>query len=1025
MADAALDPLDEVNPHTGEAPSQGLAAAGGTAAPQTYSVVKDAADYENVPYGGTYTDPQGNVRQKPLRTIASETEYHAMPEGETYVDPTGNQRKKPVYEPLNFTTQTMHSMAVTDKEKRKVLEKGYPGAEIVDTPDGPLVNDNGTFRKPGKWNSVGSAAGMVGGNAAPIAGGAIGGIVGAGLGGLPAAGGAALGTMGGQYFNDIIMRLNGTYDRSQGEDNADKAIGAASSIAGDAAGRAVAGFVPSIKAGVSNVGKALPDVANKVLGTSAENVTRAREIAELGEKPAEGMFSSIRNAVGHTDTDTPVGVSTFAKEAPHLSNIHEKFNPAFDMSNPLKEGAQTAYEKMAAPLLEKQGVGAIDDLVSPTAAVSTKKAGEKLTAKAMEQTGEIDARFAAELAARRAAAEAGVAEAPAQREAILSIAKERQANATQLVNAGMQEVERNADNAVRAAAQGTNSGDLWQAVGQQIQAVRTALGNRYRETAQAAYQTVPRGANINARPLVREAEDFIANVPAEFRARNPGLIRSIEQLGQRVAEDGSPLPSSVSLEQLHNIRSELRSAADWFDLPSSFKNGSLKYFSHQVDNLMQGVGETPQFQTAIRMLNENDRWFAAERPVFNAKEMKTVLRGLEAGEPADPQQLFKALVRPGSTDLIARTEQVVGPNLWNGVRAAQRQQWLTNARKGQFDNSVDALEFAKEVLDAHRNGTLMAVQGREQGEQLLRQAQQIGMLHGKLDVQFRPNDTSFDVFRQARLAAETAAKQADTDPLKVLTQETRKIAQDVAKQRNDARRADPLRFLSDKSFGATRAVDKILGDEDLILATAHRFGENSAEFNALRQVWTEKLLRGTLKPDLRLKVVSPDVQRLMLGTNLETAQKIAEDMAFITSAKGLQRGDHAGSMAAQALVEHPLAGKAGIVSKASKIIPGANAAGRYYLGSYMSLMSKLMESPATLRWLEKSYTNPEKREAIRQEISKVLQRGGAVGSGMAQGAYQFGNDVDTGTAPTPRRAPDGNYYVPDPKRPGKYLQVVR
>ena len=28
-----------------------------------------------------------------------------------------------------------------------------------------------------------------------------------------------------------------------------------------------------------------------------------------------------------------------------------------------------------------------------------------------------------------------------------------------------------------------------------------------------------------------------------------------------------------------------------------------------------------------------------------------------------------------------------------------------------------------------------------------------------------------------------------------------------------------------------------------------------------------------------------------------------------------------------------------------------------------------------------------------------------------------------GGAPAPKQAPDGNWYVPDPQRPGKYLQV--
>lgn len=955
--------------------------------PDTIPAVASQGDYDKLPHNAQYRDPEGNVRNKTAYEVTNEKDYHAVPEGGTYVDPEGNERQKPEYQPLSFSAQTMYSMAVTPKEKRKVLEKFYPGGVQGDD-ENPVVDDNGTYRAPGKMNSIPSAAGMVSGNISPIAGGVLGGIAAAPLGGAPAAGGAALGTMGGQYFNDIILKLNGLYDRTPGEEAADKAIGAGASLAGDVVGRGAAAFVPSIKAGVSNISNAAPKFANKFLGTTPEDVTRFREIGEMGEKPSS---SATLRALGMTDTTTAPGISTIAKESPHLQNVQEVFHEAFDTSQPRQRAAEEAYNKMGTPLLEKQGIGGVDDLVSTTPAVSVQKTGEQVIAKALEQSGEIDARFASELAARREAAAAGVAEAPAQREAILGAARAQQDNASKLIHAGLQDVERNANQAVSAAAQGTNSGDLWQAVGQQIQQLRTAMGTRYRETSQAAYQTAPHGAQIDTAPISGAAQDFMRDLPEEFRARFPALIRNIEALGNREAE-GQAVPALASLEQLHNIRSELRSQADWYDLPSSFKNGTLKYFSHQVDNLMQGLGhEGSPYQTAIQMLNENDRWFAGERPIFNAKEMQTVLRGLEAGEPADPEQLFKALVRPGSTDLIARTEQVVGHNLWNGVRGAQRQQWLRNARDGQFDRSVNAVEYAKEVLDAANDGTLMAVQGREQGQALLQQAQQIAMLNGKLDVNFRPNDTAFDVFRQARLAMDAAEREANVDPLKTLARETRKIEGEMRQQAAQGRRADPLRFLTDKSFGATRAVNKILGDEDLILASAARFGEKSPEFDALRQVWTERVFRGTLEPGKRLEKVSPEVQRLMLGVNLETAQKLAEDMSFVMGSKAMERGNFAGGMSAMSKVEHPLGGKT--LSRAARIVPGANTAARATLGAYYSMMNKLLESPATARWLEKAYTGGEAhRNMVRQELSRILNRGGAIGAGAAQGAYQFGNE---------------------------------
>lgn len=945
--------------------------------------ITDASQYETLLPGQKYIDPEGTARQKPY-TVEDKFSYDQVPEGATYVDPEGTSRTKPVFEGIGYTAQTLHSMAVTDKEKRKILEKFYPGQVQGEGDDMYVVDPNGTYRKPGRLNTVRDALGAVGGNIMPMGLGGIGAVAGGAEGGLPGAAGAALGTMGGQYFNDIILKLNGVYDRTAGEEALDKTVGPLMAAGGEGAGRVIGGFVPSVKAGTTAIKNAGPDVMNKFLGTGAEDLAQYRRIGELGETPSSNPAMRL---FGLTETTTAPGISTIAKEAPHLQNVQELFHEGFDTSQPRLRAAETAYNKMSAPLLEKQGVGSVDDLLSAEPKVSVQQTGEQLTAKAMQDAGNLDAAMAERIAeAKRAIAEQG-AVMPAQREQLLHVARAQQENATQLINGALQNVERNAEQAVQRAAQGANSGDLWQAVGEQIRQVRQAMGERYRQNAQTAYETVPRGAGVNARPLSEAATDFIETMPEEFRSRNPALVRQIEQLGQRTDEAGGAVPATVTLEQLHNMRSALRSSADYYDLPSDFKNGALKYFAGQVDNLMQGLGSTSQFRTAIDLLNENDRWFAQERPVFNARQMQTVLRGLEAGEPADPALLYQAMIKPGATDLIGRTEQVVGPNLWNGVRAAQRQQWLQNARAGQFDRTVDAGKFAREVIEAHNEGTLFPVQGREQGEQMLQLAQQIGMMEGKLPVTFRPNDTAFDVFRQARMAAESAEREANVDPIKVLARETRRIEGQARAEQAAQRRADPLRFLSDKSFGATRAVNKILGDEDLILATASRFGEQSPEFNALRQVWTERIFRGTLEPGKRLDKASPQVQKLMLGVNLDTAKKIAEDMEFIMGSKALGRGDNtAGGMSVMSKIEHPIAGKT--ISRMARVIPGANTAGRATLGAYYAFMNKVLESPALARWLEKSYTNPEARPVIRAELQKVLQRSGSIGATTASGLYR-------------------------------------
>jgi hypothetical protein len=109
------------------------------------------------------------------------------------------------------------------------------------------------------------------------------------------------------------------------------------------------------------------------------------------------------------------------------------------------------------------------------------------------------------------------------------------------------------------------------------------------------------------------------------------------------------------------------------------------------------------------------------------------------------------------------------------------------------------------------------------------------------------------------------AKAAGTkDPLGTLNKEMKKIqaehSREVAKTRAE-RRNDPLGFLYDKSTGASYAVDKILNDEDLILAAASKFGDKSPEFNMLRQVYAQRILESTMQPGHALEKIAQEVQK--------------------------------------------------------------------------------------------------------------------------------------------------------------------
>jgi hypothetical protein len=277
------------------------------------------------------------------------------------------------------------------------------------------------------------------------------------------------------------------------------------------------------------------------------------------------------------------------------------------------------------------------------------------------------------------------------------------------------------------------------------------------------------------------------------------------------------------------------------------------------------------------------------------------------------------------------------------------------------------------------------------------------MLEGRLPVRVAPGDPVSSIISKARETAEAAKKAAQQDPLGTLNKEMKLIQRDQAREAAKMRakqQTDPLAFLYKPPFKATEAVDKILGSEDLILAAAAKFGEQSPEFNLLRQVWAERLLTGTLQPSKRMEKVSEEVQRIMFpGVSLDAMKTLAKNMDFLMGARSASMDPGAGlSMAATAKVEHPFGALPGgkTVGKVLNIMTlglGEPAA-RTALGGYYKLIRNVINNPAFLRWMEKGLQGDERaREMVKAEIQRRMQRGGAVGAGAAQGLVQAPNQT--------------------------------
>jgi hypothetical protein len=928
--------------------------------------------------GARFYMPSGEIGTVPFRPKTVE-EADMLPEGAYFIDPHGKSGITPSFKDIDFTANTLYNMAVNDEERKSALERSYPGKVkehprtkelYVEDEGGVLRKPRGFARAPGAYLAA-QAAPMIGAVGGEIGGAAIGSVSpgpGTVVGGI---GGAFVGAAAGQAFNDAILGLAGIYHRGKGEEAA--AMGEVGTAAGVGAGvgKVGAAAYPAVKGYLKRIG---PKGVASFLGAEQEGLERAIRLR------GEGVL---------------VPPSGWAKESPHIHNIVEVFDPTFHTQKPLLQSATEYYERKAGGILERTGAKRPTSLVEAEAAVSAEPAGSAVLQRVAREAATADAAVEQAVQANRAGAQLTSEARAANIERLRIADAQARAAADRVIAAGFDDIQQNIDQAVAATRRGNRSGDLWAQVGEKLRRVKTGISAkaqlRYNQADTIAGDTRPQ---ING--LTELAGRVLQEFPEGFEGRYPAIVKQIRDMAGVMNEAGTGWerpPVSPTFGQLHKLRTALRNNINWYDLTPDFKEGAMKLLAGAVDGALTRPppGAPAELIAAAEMLNATDAWYGKVIRPLTDKNIQAVLNGLESGMPADPKMLYDTLIKEGRTELTQKVKKLVGPTLWAAVAAADRQEML-NAARTLTPGMIDGRAFVRQVLERQRSGMLEAVHG-PQAARLLQQAQNIEMLGGRLPVVSRPGDTITDTIARSLTAADALKEAAKQDPLALLNKEMKAVVAEgnraKAKLKNQ-RTADPLGFLHRPTMGAVEAADKILGSEDLILAASARFGDNSPEFEMLRQVWVARILQGTLRPGERLEKVSEEVQRIMFpGATLDDMRILAKDMDFLMATRAAR--DQAKSMAAQAMVEHPLAKlpkifgiETGKILNMATLGMGAPAA-RGVIGWYLKMVRNISNNPAFLRWVMKGLQGDDNaREMVRQTVQQRMRIGGPIGAGAGE-----------------------------------------
>lgn len=991
---------------------------------QETPIVSNAAEYDALRPGTKFIDPDNKERVKPweVRGGSEDSDYESIPEGAQFLDPEGGLRTKPKYEALDFTTQMLYNMAVNDKERRNALERGYPGRvkEAEGSGDLYIEEDDGTLRKSKGFTEPGGTAAMITKEFVPTVasglGDIVGGVGGFAVGGPPGAfagavGGGAVGGSAGQAFNDAMLKLAGVYDRSGGEQAAALGTAALFGGGGSAVGRTVAAAYPWLKGKIT---QGAPGVVGGALGVD----------------PA-GLAATVRMREAGLDLAPP---SIWAKEAPALINMAEVFDPAFRTQKPLLQAAEKYADQRYREMLEAAGVDVEGSVVKPTAAPSLQEAANALLERRTQALAEADNRLQFSLDLHEnVTKQRGLLHEMNLLELEVA-ARDSMSAANKALQAGFKSIEADVDAAFIAAKASTNSGELWWLAGEKLQAVNRALRERAAKMYRAG-DTVAGDIRPPLGDLPDLADAFLRQLPDNFANMHPQFVRQLRDLAGEFDAAGQMVkpPVQPTAGQLRDLRSQLRSNYNYYDLAPSIKEGTFKYFANRVNKVLHDVDAVPELKEAVKLWDMADAFYKDNVVPLMHANFNAVLKGMKSGAnlAPDPKMLFNTLIKDGEPGMIRKVKEVMGPGLWGGIAAADKQSIL-NVSKSKLgvEGQYEAREFAAEVIDRYRRGVLEAVHGKEVSEQLIKQANAVRVLEGILPINVLPGDTLKDIIGKAFAAKEQAKEFAKKNPILALEGEMDKIRKFHAKEMENFKATDPIGFVYNPTVQAVEAVERILADENLLLAAGMKLGENSEAFKLIEQLWLQRLLQGTINPSEHwFKRTPPEVQDLMarrMGMTVDQIKLIMNDLALLSSSKAAQETGM--SIQAGYKVSHPWSS---IIFKGPGVsVPGADFIGRQLLGGYFKFFTEKIANNLTfLRWLERGLKgDPETRELVRQTVQRMAHRGGTPGAMAGEAAGQ--NLIQYGPAPPepesePFQASDGNWYIPDQRNPGRFVPVAR
>jgi len=967
--------------------------------------------------GSEFFDPEGNKKRVPYRPKTPE-DAAALPEGAQFINPQGDLQTNPRYEGVGFTAQMLHDMALTDDGRMQALQTIY-GDRVKTGPQGLYIEDEGgVFRKPNRRGLTGSLGGATS-EVLPIGGMAVGSVLG-GLGGTavePGGGTAAggvfglmLGATAGRAANNAMLAIAGIHE-DMGAQIGSLAMEAELAGGGELAGKAIT-KIP----GVAKASRGAIDKTGKKISGLKQNVAGVLEALGISPERARVFLGTDVETLQHTaDINARGGRVAPSVAIPGASGIKkmQDFHELFEGHAIFAEAARDFYEQEGKKIAESPEVGlSLDELLTRAEKkVSSQTAGESVIAAAHRDLAHDDAvlenavvdvkNVALEQVQAMGGEEKVRVACQARVEALNQAHEHADVSARRYIEEQVKALHEQIDEALVMTKKGEDPSALMRMSAAEFRQYAAATKVRANTMYNAADAAVPVGVFPDTAGLSVDAAAFIKSMPESLRNKYPIEIRDLVKLAGEEADEAAKkeaIPAEkLTFGQLHHLRSWFRHGIDYQDLTPDMRAGSLKFFERKINAVLHDNEATLALKTAAQMLDRADAFYKEMVPFLNDEMVKGVVTAMKSGTGANSEALAKILFDPARTAAMRKVRSIVGENMWKSVQAAHLNDMLMKSRMA--NGRVDAQRFAEMLHEDIKNGLIDTAYDSATKQRVAKIAEDAAKLKGDLPIDARPEDTISTLIRKTQTAKEAAEKFAANDPLAALDKEIAKLDKELKGAQMNLRKglvAEPLKFLYQPrlSHMAVEAADKILGNQDLIVAAANKFGRNSSEFNALRQVYVQRFFQrplhkvGGMREELGGEHgITEEVQALMFpGVTRGQMLTLVRDAEFLFSGMGSDVGS---SLAGASRVLKPwghiplpeMGGLGGLITK----IPGSTAVARFFLGKFFATVIDGVSHPDFINWLAGNLRgSAEQRSMARTVLRERIKLGGLVGASTAQ-----------------------------------------